>query len=297
MATVEITDLGKRYSSSKTFALKDLNLQVKEGEVYGFLGPNGAGKSTTIRLLMNFIQPSAGHAKIMGLDAVKDSMAIKNNVGYLSGEVALYPKMTGRQFLAYMSDIQQMKSKKYLNELVGRFQANLNYKIRDLSKGNRQKIGLLQAFMHKPRLLILDEPTSGLDPLMQEEFFSLLKEHTKTGGSVFVSSHNMAEVQRMCDRVGFIRGGRLISEQSIAQIATAAARNFEITFAGPAPRAEIAAIKGAKVSTVSTNRLRVKVRGELSELFKVLARHKVLGIDQQELNLEEEFLQYYRGKK
>lgn len=290
-------NLSKRYSKGGNYALQDLSLNIEPGEVYGFLGPNGAGKSTTIRLLMNFIQPTSGNAEVLGLDAVQDSVAIKQQVGYLSGEVALYSKMTGRQFLEYMADLYGLKSKKYLNELAKRFQANLSYKIRDLSKGNRQKIGLLQAFMHQPKVLILDEPTSGLDPLMQEQFFELLKEVTASGGSVFVSSHNMAEVQRMCDRVGFIREGKLVSEQSIAQIAAAAAKNFEITFEGPAPKAELAAIKGAKVTAISTNKLNIRLRGELSPLFKVLARHKVAGISQQELNLEDEFLHFYRGKK
>jgi len=288
--------LSKRYPGTDFLALNKLDLSIKTGEVYGFLGPNGAGKSTTIRLLMNFIQPTAGHAQILGQNIVTDSVAIKRQVGYLAGEIALYPKMTGRQFLDYMSDLQPPKNKAYVNQLAKRFQANLNVKIRDLSKGNRQKIGLLQAFMHQPKILILDEPTSGLDPLMQEEFFKLLKETTAAGGSVFVSSHNLAEVQRMCDRVGFIREGRLITEQSMAEIAAAAARTFTITFEGAPPRAELAAIPGAKVKLSGSGQVNVSLRGELSPLFKVLAKHKVAGIDQQELNLEEEFLHFYRAK-
>ena len=294
MPAIEISKLSKRYGSVNSLAVNKLTLRVMPGEVYGFLGPNGAGKSTAIRLLMNFIQPTAGHAEILGKDLVTDSVAIKREVGYLSGELALYPKMTGRQFLDYMADLQSSKSSMPINELAKRFQANLNVRLRDLSKGNRQKIGLIQAFMHQPQVLILDEPTSGLDPLMQEEFFKLLKETTQRGGCVFVSSHNLAEVQRMCDRVGFIREGELITEQSIVEIAAVAARTFDITFAGPPPRAQLAAIKGAKVRTIGAHQLSVSLRGDLSPLFKVLAAHKVAGINQQELNLEEEFLHFYR---
>jgi ABC-2 type transport system ATP-binding protein len=267
------------------------------GEVYGFLGPNGAGKSTTIRLLMNFIQPTKGTATIFGKDIVSDSVAIKQSVGYLAGEVALYPKMTGREFLDYMAALQPSQPKSYIKELAGRFQANLDVKIRDLSKGNRQKIGLLQAFMGRPKVLILDEPTSGLDPLMQEEFFTLLKEVTKDGGCVFFSSHNLAEVQRVCDRIGFIREGQLISEQNIVEVAQAAARPFNITFLDKVPKAELSAVKGAKVTASGHQQLTVSLRGDLSPMFKVLANHKVAGINQQEINLEEEFLRFYKKGK
>jgi ABC-2 type transport system ATP-binding protein len=248
-AAIAVSNLGKRYGRSEKMALKGLNLEVRPGEVYGFLGPNGAGKSTTIRLLMNFIQPTEGGASILGKDIVNDAVEIKRSVGYLAGEIALYPKMTGRQLLDYMADLNPPGSRKYITDLAARFQANLDVKIRDLSKGNRQKIGLLQAFMNKPKVLILDEPTSGLDPLMQEEFFGLLEETTKSGGSVFVSSHNLAEVQRMCDRIGFIREGELIAEQNIADIAAAASRTFDITFVEEAPATELKKIPGASVAS------------------------------------------------
>jgi ABC-2 type transport system ATP-binding protein len=296
-AAITVNNLGKRYGHSEKMALKGLDLEVRPGEVYGFLGPNGAGKSTTIRLLMNFIQPSRGGGHILGMDIVDDAVEIKRSVGYLAGEIALYPKLTGRQLLDYMADLYPPKHRKYIAGLAERFQANLDVKIRDLSKGNRQKIGLLQAFMHRPKVLILDEPTSGLDPLMQEEFFSLLKEVTSEGGSVFFSSHNLAEVQRICDRIGFIREGELINEQNIAEVAEAAARTFDITFVGKVPKAELSAIKGAKVVSAGHQQVTISLRGELSPLFKVLAKHKVAGINQQEINLEEEFLRFYKKGK
>ena len=295
-AAIAINKMSKRYGSADKLSLKDLTLRVGRGQVYGFLGPNGAGKSTTIRLLMNFIQPTFGGGSILGKDIVRDSVEVRRQVGYLSGEIALYSKMTGRQMLEYLSDLQPAKAK-YIHELADRFQANLDVRIRDLSKGIRQKIGLLQAFMHKPKVLILDEPTSGLDPLMQEEFFSLLKEVTSDGGSVFFSSHNLAEVQRVCDRIGFIREGELISEQNIAEVAAEAARTFTITFIDKAPRAELSAIKGANVTVSGHQQLTVSLRGDLSPLFRVLARHQVAGINQQEINLEDEFLRFYKRPK
>ncbi len=291
------TSLSKKYPGADSFALKDLSLKIMPGEVYGFLGPNGAGKSTAIRTLMNFIQPTEGRGEILGKDIVKESVDIKQSVGYLSGEVALYPKMTGRQFLNYMAELHPPKHTSYVNKLIERFQVNLKMKIRDLSKGNRQKIGLLQAFMHQPKVLILDEPTGGLDPLMQEEFFKILKEITRRGGCAFVSSHNLSEVQKMCDRVGFIREGKLISEQNIAKVAEVAARTFDIVFIDKISKAELNEVEGAKVKLTSPKQATVSMRGDLSPMFKLLARHKVASINQREINLEEEFMHFYQKGK
>lgn len=294
---ITISGLSKRYGSSAVEALSNLDLAVKQGEIYGFLGPNGAGKSTTIRLLLNFIQPTAGGAQILGKDIVRDSVDIKRLVGYLSGEVALYPKMTGQQFLDYMAELQPLKTREYLRELGLRFQANLKMKIRELSRGNRQKIGIIQAFMHQPEILILDEPTVGLDPLMQEEFFKLLKETQARGASVFFSSHNLAEVQKICDRVAFIREGKLVAEQSIDEASATAARTFDIVFAEAVPREELRSIPGAKAVRSSAKQATIRIHGELKPLFRVLARHRVVAINQRELNLEEEFLRFYQGVK
>lgn len=296
-ASIVIDGLSKRYGSAKVLALDSLSLKVAPGEVYGFLGPNGAGKSTTIRLLLNFIQPTAGTAAILGKDIVKDSTAIKKSVGYLAGEVMLYDKMTGRQFFKYMVELQPPKRAGFVHELAERFQANVDMKIRDLSKGNKQKIGLIQAFMHEPDILILDEPTAGLDPLMQEEFFKLLSETTKRGASVFVSSHNLAEVQKMCDKVGFIREGKLISEQNIAEAVAEAARTFDVVFAERVPKAELSAIPGAKVTVTDRQHATIHMHQGLSPMFRVLAKHEVTSINQREVNLEEDFLQFYEKEK
>ena len=292
---IDTFGLTKRYPSSKKYALKRLSLTIHHGEVYGFLGPNGAGKSTTIRLLMNFIQPTVGQATILGLDVVEDSVALKRHLGYLAGEVALYPRLNGRQFLSYMSHLQEPKRVAYARDLVRRFRAELNKPIKDLSKGNRQKLGVIQAFMHEPEVLILDEPTAGLDPLMQEVFFELVKEARARGATFFISSHDLTEVQKMCDRVGFIREGELIRQQSLAVLTTHATQIFDIAFVSELPLAELKKIPGARVTVNSKHHATVAVHGDLSKLFAVLARHKVMSLNQREVNLEEEFMRFYRG--
>ena len=290
-------NLSKKYPGTNKFALKGLDLDVHKGEVYGYLGPNGAGKSTTIRLLMNFIQPTAGEAKINGYDSVSESTEAKSQVGYLAGELSLYPKMTGWQFLDYMASLQPPKRTGYRKELARRFKAELNKKISELSKGNRQKVGIIQAFMHEPDILILDEPTSGLDPLMQEEFFALVRETKKRGASLFISSHNLTEVQKMCDKVGFIREGKLIAEQSINDFSDGSVQTYDISFATPAPIDELRRIPHAKIRKNTDHYITIKLRGSLKPLFQILARHKVNSIDRRDLSLEEEFLEFYRGKK
>lgn len=297
LPAIEAQKLSKRYPGASNFALKDLNFKIMPGEVYGFLGPNGAGKSTTIRLLMNFIQPTDGKAKILGRDIVAESVAIKKHVGYLAGDVELYPKMTGRQFLRYLSDLQSPKQASYQGELAKIFQANLNQRIDTLSKGNRQKIGLIQALMHEPDVLILDEPTGGLDPLMQEAFYDLVKTTKAKGTTFFISSHNLSEVQRMCDRVGFIREGKLISEVTIADLAKTAVQTFDITFADEVPLAELKRLKHVQLTANSPHHVSIHIRGDLRPLFMVLASHKVYSLDSRGINLEEEFLRFYKGSK
>jgi ABC-2 type transport system ATP-binding protein len=290
---ISIHKLSKQYGRRKEFALRELSLKVNAGEVYGFLGPNGAGKSTTIRTLLNFIQPSSGSALVSGLDIVRDSVAIKSKVGYLSGEISLYRKLTGAQFLDYMSELQPLKHAGSRQALVKRFEAELHKPLDTLSKGNRQKIGLIQAFMHEPEVLILDEPTSGLDPLMQEAFFSLVREVQAAGTAVFVSSHNFSEVLRMCDRVGFIRAGQLVAEESIADLQAKAAHSFVITFAKKVPLVELRKLKGATVTLRDDQHVHIQMNGKLAPLFAVLAREEVVRFDPEDVNLEQEFLHFY----
>jgi ABC-2 type transport system ATP-binding protein len=291
-----LDNLSKRYPGTKKLALDSVSLEVNSGEVYGFLGPNGAGKSTAIRTLLNFIQPTSGSAKILGLDIVKDSVKIKKSVGYLSGDFAFYPKMTGHQYLKYLGELQPPVSKKYVDELIKRLKAEPHKKLGELSRGNRQKFGIIQAFMHQPKIIILDEPTSGLDPLMQEEFYKLVAESKKRGSAIFISSHILGEVQRTCDKVGIIRDGKLIEERVIADMAKEASQTFDITFAGKVPLADLKKIKGAKVTDTKRGAVTVHMHGKLAPLFSVLAKYDVAKIDARNLDLEDMFLGFYSEK-
>ena len=290
-------NLSKRYGGAKKYAVRGLDFDIKIGEVYGFLGPNGAGKTTTIRMLMNFIQPTLGEAKILDLDSVTNSVEIKSRIGYLSGEITFYNKMTGRQFLEYMGELQPPRSTSYVRQLIKLFEFNANQKIGALSKGNRQKLGIIQAFMHQPEILILDEPTGGLDPLMQEAFFELVRRHKGEGATLFVSSHNLGEVQKMCDRVGFIRDGQLVGEQTIGDFAKQSTQVYDISFAKEAPLAELRKIPKIKINVHTPRYISIKMTGDLTPLFTVLARHKVHSLDRRESSLEEEFLSFYKGSK
>ena len=292
---IECIKLSKRYGRSPTYALKDLTISIQPGEVYGFLGPNVAGKSTTIRTLLNFLQPTSGTARILGKDVVQDSVAIKRQIGYLSSDTGMYPKMTGHRFLDYMSDLQPAVSRAYRNELIKRFKAEPRKRLDQLSRGNRQKIAIVQAFMHQPDLLILDEPTTGLDPLMQEEFYKLIQETRERGATVFTSSHILSEVQKICDRVGIIREGELVNEQTISELAGQATHTFDIVFEGPAPVAGLKRVKGLRLGSHDGNTVTVHMSGELAGLFAELAKHKVTHLDARQLDLEELFLRFYQG--
>ncbi len=296
-ATVIVVDrLSKQYSGTDKFALKNLNLKVNAGEVYGFLGPNGAGKSTTIRILLNFLQPSSGTATILGKDVKHDSVAIRRSVGYLSGDFAAYPKMNGLQYLTYVDDLQGGGHLQYARKLAKEFQADLKKKLGDLSRGNRQKIGLIQAVMHQPQVLILDEPTSGLDPLMQAKFYRLMQEAKQRGNTVFASSHILSEVQKMCDRVGVIREGKLIAERVIADLVKEAAQTFDITFELAAPLSELKKVSGLKIQTSNNQNVTIHFHGRLRDLFSVLAKFDVAKIDARNLDLEELFMHYYNAE-
>lgn len=294
--SVKINKLSKQYPGVDKFSLKNLSIQLYPGEVYGFLGPNGAGKSTAIRTLMGFIKPTSGTATINGYDIEHQSLQVKQSVGFLSGDLALYPKMTGRQYISYLSELQGSCDKQYTRTLAKRLQANLERPLGELSRGNRQKIGIIQAFMHKPSILILDEPTSGLDPLVQETFFELIREAKQRRATVFMSSHVLSEVQKICDKVGIIREGKLIAEKNISEMAYDAAQTFDIVFTEAAPLADLKKIKGIKIVSHSNSQVRVHINGKLSNLFAVLAQHEVRSIDAHNLDLEEAFIHFYKEK-
>jgi ABC-2 type transport system ATP-binding protein len=291
--SIDIQKLTKRYPGSQTPALDKLTLHVQAGEVYGFLGANGAGKTTTIRLLLNFIQPTSGKASIMGKDIVADTVAVKKHVGYLSGEIALWPKVTGNEMFAYLGKLQSQVKTDYLAELIRRFEADPEKPIGELSKGNRQKIGIIQALMHQPDVLILDEPTSGLDPLMQEVFYSCVREAAQRGAAVFVSSHNLAEAQRMCDRVGIIKHGRLIHEQDIKDDEAFGVPVFRVVLKNEAAAKKLAAQSGAKVISQEGPVVTLQPKTSIATVLKELSHYDIAGFTTQQLNLEDEFLEYY----
>jgi ABC-2 type transport system ATP-binding protein len=274
-------------------ALSGLDLDVVRGEVFGYLGPNGAGKTTTIRILLDLIRPTSGAAQLFGRDSRSDGLAIRRRVGYLPGELQLYENLTGRQFLTYIASLRGGVEWAYASRLAERFACDLRPRIRTLSHGNRQKLGLIQAFMHRPELLILDEPTVGLDPLMQQEFYALIADAKGAGQTVFLSSHVIPEVERTCDRVGILRGGKLITVERISALKEKAIRRVEIRFASPVPPEAFAWLPGTREMQVAGALLRCSVSGSIDPLIKAAARFEVVEINSQEPSLEELFLTYY----
>ena len=292
---IETEGLTKFYGPHR--GVVDLDLAVPEGEIFGFLGPNGAGKTTTIRVLMDLIRPTRGQARIFGKDAQVDSVAIKAGIGYLPGELALWPNLTGRQTLTYLGNLRGGVDPQRINTLAERLQLDLSKKFREYSKGNKQKVGLVQAFMHAPRLLVLDEPTAGLDPLNQQEFFRLVAEARAGGATVFLSSHVLSEVEHTCDRVGIIRDGQLVRVGGVHEIVSEKLYRVELTFAGPVDGAvagAFAALPGVSAVRLEEGRLHFVVQGALDSVIKQAAHYPVLTLTSHEPTLEEAFLAYYR---
>jgi ABC-2 type transport system ATP-binding protein len=290
--TIIHTDrLTKFYGKSR--GVIDLDVTVQRGEIFGYLGPNGAGKTTTIRTLLNFIRPTAGRGTVFGLDTQRESVAIRRRVGYLPGELALYENMTGRAFLQYMAELRGGMNRRYVEELAARLGCNLVQPIRTLSHGNKQKVGLIQAFMHKPELLILDEPTQGLDPLVQQEFYRLLAEVKTDDRTVFLSSHILPEVEKVCDRVGIIREGRLVAVETVSALKMLALRKLEIHFATPVPQEAFVGLPGVRDLRVEDNILHCTVTGLLNAVIKAAAQFEVVDLLSHEPSLEEVFLAYY----
>lgn len=288
-----ITNLSKTYSDTATPALDHLNIRISAGEVYGFLGANGAGKSTTIKLLLNFLQPSGGSASIQGLDSVSDSVAVKKQVGYLAGDVALWPNLSAKDALEYLLRLQNSTNKEYLWQLIKKFELNTTKKIGELSKGNRQKVGIIQALMHKPSVLILDEPTSGIDPLMQEVFYDAIADAKTRGAAVFLSSHNLAEAQRICDRIGIIKQGRLVHEQKVDDESLLNTPVFVLTLGEKSDIQKLKTSKALEVLRQEGQRITVRPTGALPEALAALSTYSVTQLVTQQLNLEDDFLEFY----
>lgn len=293
-AVVQTEELTKSYGSSR--GIEDVSLRVEEGEVFGFLGPNGAGKTTAIRTLLGFMRPTSGHAEILGLDAVREGVKIRANAGNLPAEFALEDRMTGEGLLRYFARLRGVEDLSYAHELADRLGADLTRPMRRLSRGNKQKIGLVQAMFHRPPLLILDEPTGSLDPLVQEEFLKIVAEIKQEGRTVFFSSHVLSEVERVCDRVGIIREGRLVAVEPTAEIINKSFRHVSLTFDRGLDDEETArfeSLAGVQRLVKDGPQIRFTMYGDSDAMIKLTARHTVSAIEVERPSLEEVFLTYY----
>ncbi len=279
-------------------ALVDLDLEVRVGEVFGFLGPNGAGKTTMIRTVLDEIRATAGRASILGLDSHEKSVEIRRHIGYVPGDLALYPNLTGRDTLTYFANLRGGVDWGYVDELAVRLDADLSKKVGDLSSGNRQKVGLIQAFMNRPELLVMDEPSSGLDPLMQREFQTMMSEVVAEGRTVFLSSHTLSEVQRVADRVGIIRHGHLIALEAVAALRSKAIRRVDLYFDADVDESVFVGLPGVREVESQNHHVVLSFDGQMETLLRVATdRYSLIDITTQEADLEEIFLTYYRDTK
>jgi len=292
-AMIATEGLTKRYGAAR--GIEAVALEVHEGEIFGFLGPNGAGKTTTIRLLMGMLRPTAGRAAIAGRDCWAESTAIKRRVGYLPGEFTFDPGLTGAQILTYLGNLRGGVDGVYLRRLIGLLGLDPGKRFREYSRGNKQKVGLIQALMHRPALLILDEPTGGLDPLNQQTFHALLAEAHAGGATIFLSSHILPEVEQICQRVGIVRDGQLVAVDTVAALKGRKRQIVEITFPTPPAPGWFAALPGVGEVTPLADgvTLRLGVQGELREVLRVAADHDARTLATREPSLEEIFLRYY----
>lgn len=292
-SAVRTEGLTKRYGD--VLALDKLDFQVEQGEIFGYLGPNGAGKTTTIRLLLDVIRPNEGSAEVLGRDTRSASIEVRRRVGYLPGDFIVDGRQTSREFLTYIGNLRGGVARSRIETLAERLELQLSTPIRQLSKGNRQKVGLIQAFMHEPELLILDEPTGGLDPLMQHTFQEMASEVKAEGRTIFMSSHVLSEVQRVADRVGIIRDGRLVTIEKIETLRERSVRRVEIVFGEPVEAGSFETIDEVKDVVVNGHVLRCLLAGSPDALIKAAARHQVVSLLAEEPDLEEVFFDYYRG--
>lgn len=290
MSIIEINGLTKDYGNHK--GIFNLSFQVKEGEVFGYLGPNGAGKTTTLRHLMGFLTPNQGNAKILGLDCRSKSASIMRELGYLPAEIAFFDGMNGMEFLKFMGELRGMTDYTYRDELIDKFELDTRGRIRKMSKGMKQKLGIICAFMHDPKVLILDEPTSGLDPLMQKTFADLILEEKAKDKTILMSSHSFEEIERTCDRVGIIRQGELVTIEDIHSLKEKRRKTYLVTFRSPAEAEEFKANTEFDV-VVNKAQAKVSILGNVSHFVQALSNFTILDLDTESSSLEDVFMQYY----
>lgn len=289
-ASITCRGLTKYYGATR--GIEGLDLSIQRGEIFGFLGPNGAGKTTTIRLLMGFLKPTSGEARILGLDAWRDAVAIKLHVGNIPGDVNLYENMRVHELLDYIDRFRPGPDP-LRPELVERLDLDLGKKVKSLSRGNRQKVSIVLAMMHDPEILILDEPTLGLDPLMQGEFYSILGSLKERGKTVFLSSHILSEVERVCDRVGIVRRGQLVDVRAIEELRENKIRHMDVVFTEPVTAGEFEKLPQVIEVQQLDSRLRITIRGDVDALIKQIAVHKVEDLTFTQPSLEDFFLSFY----
>ena len=290
-AVIETEKLTKSYGPHR--GIVDVDLEVQQGEVFGFLGPNGAGKTTTIRLLLDLIRPTSGKAFVFGIESTVDPVAIHRRIGYLPGEFTLYDKLTGGETLEYFGNLRGGVDPAYQASLIERFDLDPSRKFKEYSKGNKQKVGLVAALQHKPDLMVLDEPTSGLDPLVQQTFFAVLREAVADGRTTFLSSHVLSEAEKACDRVAIIRDGRIVMVDRVDALRDLAAHQVELRFTGPVLAAEFEKIAGVTNVVAEDHVLRMHVAGPIAPVVKAAARYELADFVSREPSLEETFLAQY----
>lgn len=291
MSIIEISGLTKDYGNRK--GIFDLTFQINEGEVFGYLGPNGAGKTTTIRHLMGFLTADKGDAKILGKNCRSDSAEIMKSLGYLPAEIAFFDGMNGLDFLKFMGEMRGLTDTSYRDKLIEKFELDTNGRIRKMSKGMKQKLGIICAFMHDPKVLILDEPTSGLDPLMQKTFADLIVEEKTKGKTILMSSHSFEEIERTCDRVGIIRQGKLVATENIHNLKEKRRKTYVITFDTPIAAEAFKEKDGYDKITVNGSTAKASITGNVSHFIHELSNYKILDLDTESSSLEDIFMQYY----
>jgi ABC-2 type transport system ATP-binding protein len=290
---IETTGLTKYYGSNR--GVVDVDLTVEPGQVFGFLGPNGAGKTTAMRMLLDFLRPTDGAARVLGLDCQADSLTIRSRTGYVGGDVSLYERLSGRELCVWLATLRGGAGVERIDALAERLGLDLDRPIGDLSTGNRQKVALVQAFMHEPELLVLDEPTAGLDPLVQHTFQEMVAEVAAEGRTVFLSSHVLDEVERTCDRVGIIREGRLVAVEDMKTLRRRALREVTIRFAEPVDLGPLRELDEVDEVSVDGDLVHLRYGGEADALVKLVARHRVLDFISAPADLEDIFLAFYSG--
>lgn len=289
---IETAGLTKTYGMTR--AVAELDLSVEPAAVFGFLGPNGAGKTTTIRMLLGLQRPSAGRCSVLGKDPWSEGTQIRRQVGYLPGDLELFPRLSGAQHLSWFARARGMTDRSYMDELIERFEVTTDRPVRELSKGNRQKIGLVLAFMHRPRLLVLDEPTAGLDPLKQNEFEALVGETVEEGRTIFLSSHELDEVQRTAQRVAIIKAGRIVATDTVEGLRRAAPQKVEVRFARTVCPSDFEGTPGVRVLHAEGESLSLEVTGEIGPVLKLIADRDPVDLLARHADLDELFLDLYR---